>query len=306
MSVTTLKLDFAKNVDAASITRMLKNNPRLTSVSLFNIFHVDGGDGLIVLESLQSNVGLKELSLGCNSLSRNTARWFHKHPHAFSSLTSLVLSSNALRDDGVKWICSWLRSSSPSLTLFDLGVCRIESKGARRIAAFLLQNTTLETLYLPLNDLGDVGVRCIGKALERNSTLSSLSLMSTSMTDDGVASLAVSLAKNTSLTWLDISDNKCTPEHGSAKLLEMLEHSNTSLRHLYYDEGNSDRLNNQLERNHQVILAAKRAVVCLIACHQFRREEFSLGALNMVTIGCIARYVWALRKSREWLKASKE
>ena len=80
----------------------------------------------------------------------------------------------------------------------------IDSKDATKIANLLLTNTSLTTLDLSYNELGDKGVATLTNALLKNTTLKKLILVDNGITTEGVKAI---LSANTNLTSIDIRNN---------------------------------------------------------------------------------------------------
>ena len=71
----------------------------------------------------------------------------------------------------------------------------------------LERNTTLTTLNLGYNRLGDVAGAAVAGALERNTTLMTLDLRGNDLGEVGGAAVAGALERNTTLTTLNLEDN---------------------------------------------------------------------------------------------------
>jgi len=91
-------------------------------------------------------------------------------------------------------------------------------------------NSTLKSLNMAGNSLGDITAEHIGTCLFNNSTLESLDVGGTLIGDHGAAFIANSLEENTSLVRLFI-DGKKIGDRG-AKCLANSIHKNTSLKAL--------------------------------------------------------------------------
>ncbi|XP_068756025.1 protein NLRC3-like [Montipora capricornis] len=117
--------------------------------------------------------------------------------------------------------------------ILDLTEIRVESRTS--IPAFsqaLAVNTSLTTLVLSENSIGDEGAASLSQALAVNTSLTTLDLSYNSIGDEGAASLSQALAVNTSLTTLDLSDNSIG-NAGATSLSQALA-VNTSLTTLNF------------------------------------------------------------------------
>ena len=122
-----------------------------------------------------------------------------------SSLTHLDLSFNAF--DGVASCLSKALKANSSVTSLNLGGNFVGEDGASSLSKALKANSSLTNLNLSLNSIGDDGASSLSKALKANSSLTSLNLSSTSIGDAGASSLSKALKANSSLANLNLSIN---------------------------------------------------------------------------------------------------
>src|SRR3989338_10798922 len=92
-------------------------------------------------------------------------------------------------------------------------------------------DSTLTTLDLRKNNIGDFGASALATALQHSSSLTTLNLFLNNIGDSGANALATALQYNSSLTTLDISHNKIGAS-GASVLATALEH-NSSLTTLH-------------------------------------------------------------------------
>ena len=97
-----------------------------------------------------------------------------------------------------------LRTNDTTLTELDLRW--IGLRKAVAVAGALERNTTLMTLNLRDNGLGEAGGAAVAGALERNTTLTTLDLGSHRLGEAGGAAVAGALERNTTLTTLDLGN----------------------------------------------------------------------------------------------------
>ena len=121
-----------------------------------------------------------------------------------------------------------------SLTSLDLSENYIGNEGAISLCEALRVNTSLTSLDLSKNDIGDEGAISLSEALTVNTSLTSLKLSENSIGHEGANSLSEALRVNTSLTSLDLFGNSIDNE-GANSLSEALR-VNTSLTSLVLSE----------------------------------------------------------------------
>jgi Ran GTPase-activating protein (RanGAP) involved in mRNA processing and transport len=114
----------------------------------------------------------------------------------------------------------------------ELCLCgnKITSEGTLILALKLFNNSTLNTLDLSYNSIGDDGVYSLSQMLLPNhySSLKILSLNKNGISNDGVAYLAAMLQTNQTLTELSLSDNEIGNE-GVKQLANVLTYRNRTL-----------------------------------------------------------------------------
>ncbi|XP_044178511.1 protein NLRC3-like isoform X2 [Acropora millepora] len=117
-----------------------------------------------------------------------------------------------------------------SLTSLDLRYNSIGDEGASSLSEALRVNTSLTSLDLRYNSIDDEGASSLSEALRVNTSLTSLDLGKNSIHAEGAHSLSEALKVNTSLTSLDLGVNSIGAE-GANFLSEALR-VNTSLTSL--------------------------------------------------------------------------
>ncbi|XP_067050414.1 protein NLRC3-like [Acropora muricata] len=117
-----------------------------------------------------------------------------------------------------------------SLTSLDLYYNFIGDEGAHSLSEALRVNTSLTSLDLCLNSIHAEGAHSLSEALRVNTSLTSLDLSVNSIGNEGAHSLSEALRVNTSLTSLDLSENSIGDE-GAHSLFEALR-VNTSVTSL--------------------------------------------------------------------------
>ena len=131
---------------------------------------------------------------------------FHDIIKETSSIQTLNLAANPIRDKGAKWIAKALEENT-SIRSLDLSDAFITDKGAMRIAEVLEVNQTLERLILTNNSISDDGAIKIMKAVEKNDNIAILSLQNNEMTDKSAPHFLELMQKNTTLIDIDVEYN---------------------------------------------------------------------------------------------------
>ena len=117
-------------------------------------------------------------------------------------------------------LCLALRVNT-SLTSLNLAHNSIGDEGASSLSEALRVNTSLTSLNLAHNSIGDEGASSLSEALRVNTSLTSLYLSDNSIGVEGASSLSEALRVNTSLTSLDLAQNSIGAE-GASFLFEAL------------------------------------------------------------------------------------
>ena len=117
------------------------------------------------------------------------------------------------------------------------------------LAAALEKNSTLTSIDLRCNQVGDKGLASLAAALKKNSTLTRLDLIYNEIGPEGAVGLAAALEKNTTVTSLDLSENRIGDE-GAASMAAALE-KNYALEvlELACSKEMRDQVNQLLARN---------------------------------------------------------
>ena len=150
-------------------------------------------------------------------------------------LQALAFNSTVLSLDFMRWeftavLLTRTLKVNTSLSSLDLSRNSIGNKGANLLAQALRVNTSLSSLDLSRNSIGIEGANSLAQALRVNTSFSSFALSRNSIGNEGAKSLAQALRVNTSLSSLDLSDNSIGNE-GANSLAQALR-VNTSLSSL--------------------------------------------------------------------------
>ncbi|KAF9990533.1 hypothetical protein BGZ75_001406 [Mortierella antarctica] len=133
-----------------------------------------------------------------------------------------------LSKDVIKLLSAKPKTSSCHCKL-SIAVVLGSAQGKEKItdlAEVLKTNSTLSTLTLQNNSIGDDGAKALGEALKTNSTLTTLDLNNNSIGDDGAKMLGEALKTNSTLVTLDLRGNLIWWE-GFLEFLELLKTNST-------------------------------------------------------------------------------
>jgi Leucine Rich repeat len=103
----------------------------------------------------------------------------------------------------------------------DLSLKNIEDKEAKQIAKELADNSTVTTLLLCTNCMGNRVFAAIASALVKNRTLTSIWLDNNDLSDEGASTVAAVLRENSILLKISLNGNRIGPR-GAAALAEAL------------------------------------------------------------------------------------
>jgi hypothetical protein len=121
--------------------------------------------------------------------------------------------------------------SNTTLTSLNLGYNHIGDEGVPALATALMINKTLTSLNLKGNQIGPAGAQALAAALMNNKTLTSFDLRSNQIRDEGAQALATAIQNNTALKNLNLEGNQIGPE-GAEALATALQ-TNPTLTSLY-------------------------------------------------------------------------
>lgn len=153
---------------------------------------------------------LIKLALGRNTVGLEGARAL---ADSVVQLHTLILGFSQLNPEGAQALTPILSK----VTVLDVSGNHLGAQGCSFLAD-KLEGSTLETLKLESNGVGDSGAKALAAALGRSTKLQMLEVRRNSVTDVGAEHLALGLEKNRTLRHLDLFDNSIT-DVGASRLL---------------------------------------------------------------------------------------
>lgn len=206
--VTQLKLSRTGVTDqvAGAVANFLRSNSSVTDLDLTK-------NGI-------TNVGCRILAAALkNRKTRNN-----------SSLRRLILEGNQISDVGTRALCDALPGTG--IQILKVGKQKIGERGCQAIAALLrLTECPLRKLDLRSCGLADLGATIIAEAIKVNSSLQSLCLGRNNIGDESLNFFSVALQHNTTLQTLDMQYNHFT-DAGVVSIVQCLETGNDTFQKL--------------------------------------------------------------------------
>ncbi len=146
----------------------MRVNGGLTALNLSSNCLKDEGVSA-VCEAIQSNkeTKLASLNFGDNNIGPVGANAVAAMVAVTGGLTALDLSSNCLKDEGVRAVCEAIQSNKETkLSSLNMGRNSIGPVGAKSVAAMLAVTGTLIECNLSNNDMGEEGKASICFAVQ--------------------------------------------------------------------------------------------------------------------------------------------
>ena len=163
------------------------------------------------------------------------------------NLTHLLFSNNRLYDEGVRILIPTL-SCLPHLIELELVYVFMNTNGAILLGEFLKCNTSLQSLNISMNHIGDCGMKAIfsglhfnialvqliavgcsfcsavsvSDMLKNNKTLKHLNISTNPIGDNGFAAIVEALCINDTLTELEVADQTMTRVSGESLLINLI------------------------------------------------------------------------------------
>ena len=128
--------------------------------------------------------------------------------HIGNNLTHLLLSGNAISDNGIIELVSLpVQSKLRHLIELDIMEIKMSATGAIALSEFLKATKSMKFLNISNNDIGDSGINVISESLKFNSTLIQLIASRCEITCNGAMSISDMLKNNRTLITLCIFYN---------------------------------------------------------------------------------------------------
>lgn len=172
-----------------------------------------------------SNSSLTSLELACNSIRDDGAKALFNAIRTNPSLVDLNLEWNEISDDSLRHSLTSLIQSNCVRSILLLSNDQLGSDTAKSIASSMHGNTSLQALSLS-GKFGDGGCKSIASALTRHH-LADLRLNKCKMGDTGVQYLCTALMTNKYLRTLNLSSNKIGND--GAKAIQLLLEVNITI-----------------------------------------------------------------------------
>lgn len=209
---------------ALALADAITTNPSLTSILIYDS-HLDPFGAAALAAALETNNKWETLELDRNEIGDEGAMKFAKALKVNTSLTLLKCYDNNIGPDGGIGLAKAL-TQNRTLTSLDLGSNGIRAAGAGAFAnALQSNNSSLASLNLWGNQIGDEGTVELASSLRYNSALTELNLGYNNFYLEGTEAIAEALKDNKALMRLDLPNNHLTD--GIISIADMLKSNNT-------------------------------------------------------------------------------
>jgi len=252
----TLKhLNIADNKILTNGAELLLNVPHLLSLKLeANKIFTDGTRK--IASAIKANNNLTYLDIADNG------PWYEPE-----ILISAIKANTKLSEINLDWIPDVVQEKFSELvrdssTLTTIHLCGNEYTsgplGMRILSEALKANSSLTSLNLYGNKIGNLGLGKLSEAIRVNRKLLSLNLEANEIGNEGIIHLADALTHNSTLIRLNLSSNNISDE-GALALSKMLVH-NSSLKVLSLlvneiEDSGISALKNSLKINKRIVLS---------------------------------------------------
>jgi len=183
------------------------------------------------LDRLEQTPWLTSLDIRCNRLKKNGAIWVHNILQANPQLKHLFLSSNDLKEDGLKELADSLTSLDVSLETLFLNNNGLTLKSMGLLVKILHNSQQLRVLNASNNVFESAGALCLSAALARHSNLAVLNLYCTRLGDEGLSTICDYAEQSRTLLMLNIGKNYASPI-GITRITKMIASPTLMLQHL--------------------------------------------------------------------------
>ncbi|XP_008844854.2 NACHT, LRR and PYD domains-containing protein 4 [Nannospalax galili] len=170
--------------------------------------HLDKGIQSLCQSLCSQNCILKFLVLANCHLSDNSWGYIREVLLTNKTLSHLDLSSNSLKDEGLKILCEALSLPESGLKSLCLRNCLITASGCQDLAAVLRSNGNLRSLQISENKVKDAGVKLLCDAVKHpNCHLENLGLEACELTGACCEDLASAFTQSETLWGLNLLEN---------------------------------------------------------------------------------------------------
>jgi len=210
--LTALKLD-GNDIDEEGATLLSEilntTNARMLDLK-WNLIGLLGVQSLGT--ALSTNTTLTSVNLEGNEITEEGAVAMAESLSSNTTLRIFEIKDNSIGDEGVSALSKGLGKTG--LIHLDVTSNNITSAGAEQLAQHFLSvadgPSTLETIIINNNPIGDQGATSIAKALVGNNSLKSLQLRNCSIDEDGILALIGTLTNEQhTVTEVDLNLNPC-------------------------------------------------------------------------------------------------
>ncbi|GMF18823.1 unnamed protein product [Phytophthora lilii] len=202
---------WGKKAGVDDLLQKLLNPKTAKSLYVMSTRSISDSDFVRLASAIAGNSQLQELYLSGHQVGALGLEAFADCLAKNSTLKHLSLGSESLGDEAVKTLSAGLaRNGQSALESWDLEFKSLGVEGASAIAELLRTNTSLTTLTLSRNQIGDAGVEKLAAGLSENAgaTLKELHVTDVGISGAGLDALAPLLAtESCSLETLQLSFN---------------------------------------------------------------------------------------------------
>ncbi|GCC40207.1 hypothetical protein chiPu_0023969, partial [Chiloscyllium punctatum] len=174
----------------------------------WNIFQFTYRDCFSLAKAISSCKTLKVLKLPRNRIDDEKLRVLVKYMLNHPSLIELDLSHNLIKDNGAKVLAKLLHKTK--LERVNLCNNRISAYGAKAISYKVRRFSSLKSINLRLNQIGDEGGEALGRALVKSS-VEDINISCNELTEPVAVAFSELLMKNHTLRSIDLSCNSLGP-----------------------------------------------------------------------------------------------
>ncbi|XP_007442697.1 ribonuclease inhibitor-like isoform X1 [Python bivittatus] len=220
------------------LSSLLSTSQALTELNLSNNELGDSGVDVLCKGLLNPNCNLQKLWLRNCNLTKACCENLRSVLKSKSSLTELHLGDNSLGTLGGKALCQGLMDPNCQLQSLQLQYCELTKENIEALSSVLLTKSSLQTLNLSNNKLGDAAVKHLCQALlDGPCNLQSLQLESCDITHASCKDLSAVLSNKPSLIEFCIGENRIG-DAGIAILCQGVQNPNCKIEKLWLWECN--------------------------------------------------------------------